>query len=73
MNRTKGIIIGVIILMFIIILLQNTEEITINIFFWDIDIALYYIPVVLAICFGLGFIAARVWDKISKKDDYDIF
>ena len=73
MNRTKAIIIGIVIIIFIIILIQNSEEITINIFFWDFDIALYYIPVLMAICFGLGFIAARAWDKISKKDDCDIY
>jgi len=32
MNRTKAIIIGIVIIIFIIILIQNSEEITINIF-----------------------------------------
>ena len=73
MNRAKAIIIGIIIVIFIIILLQNTEEVTINFFFWDVNIALYFIPILMAICFGLGFIAAKFWDGISKKDEYDIF
>jgi uncharacterized integral membrane protein len=73
MNRTKAITIGSIIIIFIIIILQNTEEVTIKIFFWDIDIALYYIPILMALCAGLGFFASRFRDKINKKDDYDIF
>jgi len=73
MNRTKAIIIGIIIAIFIIILMQNTEEVTIIIFFWDINIALYYIPILMAVCFGLGFITAKLWNRISKKDEYDVF
>ncbi len=73
MNRTKAIIIGITILIFIIILMQNTDEVTINVFFWEIDIALYYIPILMTCCAVLGFIAGKLWDKKNRKDDYDIF
>ncbi|MCU0822586.1 MAG: LapA family protein [Spirochaetes bacterium] len=73
MNRAKAIIIGIIIVVFIIILLQNTEDVTISIFFWDFSIALYYIPILMTVCFGMGFISAGLLKKIGEKDEYDIF
>lgn len=66
-NKAKAIILGTILLLFIIILLQNTHEITLNVLFWEINTSTFYIPVVIIISAVIGFYIAKAIEKKKKK------
>ncbi len=69
--NSKVIIIGILVILFIIILLQNTHMITLNFLFWEINTSAFYIPVVILLSIGAGFLITRFKKNKNKKDDLD--
>lgn len=65
--RPKLIAILVPIVLFLIILFQNTEVVTLKVLFWDISMSrILFIPLVALVGFGLGFLTAKVAGKKRK-------
>ena len=72
MYRSKTIILGITLVLFVIILLQNTHEITLNILFWEINTTTFYIPIVIIVSVALGYYIAKFFEKKNKKKNDDI-
>jgi len=61
MMRAKFIIVLVLIALFLIILIQNTQVVTLRLFFWKVGISqIILIPLTMAIGIVIGFIVAKV-------------
>ena len=59
--KTKNIVILVLVILFFIILVQNTSVVTLRLFFWQIGASqIILIPIVMAIGFIIGFVVAKV-------------
>ena len=67
--NSKAIIIGILIILFIIILLQNTHMIKLNILFWEVNTSTFYIPILILLSIGAGFLVSRFKNNKKKKDD----
>ncbi len=67
--KPKLIIILVAVLLFLIILLQNTRVVTLSIFFWDISMSqIILIPLILVLGFIFGLLAAKFIIKRKKPE-----
>ncbi len=54
----------VVIILFVVFLMQNTQVVTLRIYFWKISMSqIILIPLVLIVGFALGYIAAKVTRK----------
>lgn len=62
--KAKHIIILVIVALFLIILFQNTQEVTLRLFFWQQGMSLI---ILLAVLLFLGFIIGYVVAKITGR------
>ncbi len=64
MNKTKGIIIGILIVLALIILIQNSQIVTLRFLFWQISMS-----IILFIIFTLliGFIIGYILPLVRKK------
>ena len=52
---------AIVVLLFVIVLLQNTDVVTLRVLFWDVSMSqIILIPLVLVIGFVLGFVAAKL-------------
>lgn len=59
--RPKFIVVLVLIALFLIILIQNTQVVTLRLFFWKVGMSqIILIPLTMAIGFVVGFIVAKV-------------
>lgn len=59
--KAKTIVVLVIIGLFLIILIQNTQVVTLRLLFWKLDIAqIILVPLTMVIGFILGYLVARV-------------
>lgn len=69
MMTFKNIIIVVISILFLTILLQNTEVITLRLIFWNISMSrIIFLPMVLIIGFVLGYLTSEIRRKRKKSD-----
>jgi len=68
--KPKIIIITIVILTLMIILLQNTQVVTVRLFFWKVSMSqIILISLTLLIGFVIGFIFTTVLSKRSRKKD----
>ena len=64
MMRPKFIVLLVLIALFLIILIQNTQVVTLRLFFWKVGMSqIILIPLTMAIGFVVGFVVSRVTGK----------
>lgn len=65
--RPKFIVAVVLIALFLIILIQNTQVVTLRLFFWEVGMSqIILIPLTMAIGFVIGFIVAKVTGNRNK-------
>lgn len=70
--KPKTIAILTIVLLFLVILLQNTQVVTLKILFWQISMSqIILIPLTMLIGFILGYFAAKVSGSQSRKGGED--
>jgi uncharacterized integral membrane protein len=66
--RLKIIVLLVLIGLFVILLIQNTQVVTLRLFFWKVGMSqIILIPVTMAIGFVIGFIVAKVTGNRDKR------
>ena len=64
MMRPKFIIVLVLIALFLIILIQNIQVVTLQLFFWKVGMSqIILIPLTMAIGFVVGFVVSKVTGK----------
>jgi len=70
--RPKFIVVLVLIALFLIILIQNTQVVTLRLFFWKVGMSqIILIPLTMAIGFVVGLIVAKVTgNQTRKKSNY---
>ena len=73
MSRTKIITISIIVILFIIILIQNTDVITFNLLFWEVNTSMFYIPLIIVCSIGAGYLLAKYTGRTRKKKDADVY
>ena len=62
--RPKFIVVLVLIALLLIILIQNTQVVTLRLFFWKVGMSqIILIPLTMAIGFVVGFIVSKVTGK----------
>ena len=68
MMKTKTIIILILIALFVTIFIQNTQVVTLRLFFWKLGISqIILIPLIIAIGFVIGFIVSKVIGQRKSK------
>jgi len=68
MMRPKFIVVLVLIALLLIILIQNTQVVTLRLFFWKVGMSqIILIPLAMAIGFVVGFIVAKVTGNRDKR------
>jgi uncharacterized integral membrane protein len=68
MMRPKFIAVLVLIALFLIILIQNIQPVTLRLFFWKVGMSqIILIPLTMAIGFVVGFIVAKVAGNQRRK------
>ena len=68
MMRPKFIVVLVLIALFLIILIQNTQVVTLRLFFWKVGMSqIILIPLTMAIGFVIGFIVAKMTGNRNKR------
>jgi uncharacterized integral membrane protein len=66
--RSNFIVVLVLIALFLIILIQNTQVVTLRLFFWKVGMSqIILIPLTMAIGFVVGFIVAKVTGNQTRK------
>jgi len=66
--RPKFIVVVVLIALFLIILIQNTQVVMLRLFFWKVGMSqIILIPLTMAIGFVVGFIVAKVTGNQRKR------
>ncbi len=66
--NTKQVIIAIIVLLALILLLQNTQVVTINLFFWQISMSrIILIPLIFVLGFIVGFMVD--YHRQKKKSE----
>jgi len=64
MMRPKFIVVLVLIALFLIILIQNMQPVTLRLFFWEIGASqIILIPIIMAIGFIIGYLVAKMTGK----------
>jgi uncharacterized integral membrane protein len=66
--KTKIVIIIVLVVLLIIFVLQNTESVKVDLFFWDLNIPA---ALLLFVCFALGLIIGLVIPASQNKKEPD--
>lgn len=67
MMKAKTIVILVLIVLFVIILIQNTQVVTLHLFFWKVGMSqIILIPLTMVIGLVIGFIVAKVTGNHHK-------
>jgi len=62
--KLKTIILIVLVALFVVIAIQNTQAVTIQILFWKISISrIIFIPLLIVLGFVIGFLAAQAIKK----------
>jgi uncharacterized integral membrane protein len=70
--KPKTIIVAVLIILCLILLLQNTQVVTLRIFFWKASISrIFLLPVLVLMGFIVGYVTAKLGEK-PKKESRDI-
>jgi uncharacterized integral membrane protein len=70
--KPKTIIALVLIALFVIILVQNTQVVTLRLFFWKIAMSqIILIPLTMLIGLALGYIVAQVTGNRSKGNKHE--
>jgi len=68
MMRPKFIVVLVLIALFLIILIQNIEPVTLRLFFWKVGMSqIILIPLTMAIGFVVGFVVSKVTGNQRKR------
>jgi len=68
MMRPKFIIVLVLITLFLIILIQNIQVVTLQLFFWKVGMSqIILIPLTMAIGFVVGFVVSKVTGNQRKR------
>ncbi|MCK4955999.1 MAG: DUF1049 domain-containing protein [Candidatus Cloacimonetes bacterium] len=66
--KPKAIIILIILAFFLVLLFQNTKEISINLFFWEMNVSgTILFPAILLLGLIVGFIGAKINTKRHKR------
>ena len=66
--RPKFIVVLVLIALLLIILIQNTQVVTLRLFFWKVGMSqIILIPLAMAIGFVVGFVVSKVTGKQPTK------
>ena len=66
--RAKFIVVLVLIAIFLVILIQNIQPVTLRLFFWKVGMSqIILIPLTMAIGFVAGFIVAKVTGNKTKQ------
>jgi len=67
--KPKLIVVLVLIALLLIILIQNTQVVTLRLFFWKVGMSqIILIPLTMAIGFVVGFIVAKVTGNQRRKN-----
>jgi uncharacterized integral membrane protein len=62
--KLKTIIILILVVLFVVIAIQNTQAVTIQILFWKISMSrIIFIPLLMLLGFVIGFLVAQVIKK----------
>ena len=66
----KSIIAAIVIVSFIILLFQNTQVVTLRLFFWKVTMS-HFIMILITLFIGFigGYIISAVWRKRSKPTE----
>ena len=68
--KPKVIIILVLVGLFLIILAQNTEVVTLRLFFWEIAMSrIIFIPLIMVLGFVVGYVVAKLTESRSVVTD----
>jgi uncharacterized integral membrane protein len=68
MMKAKTIVILVIVALFVIILIQNTQVVTLRLFFWKVGMSqIILIPLTIVIGLVIGFIVAKITGNHRNK------
>jgi len=66
--RPKFIIVLILITLFLIILIQNIQPVTLRLFFWKVGMSqIILIPLIMAIGFVVGFVVSKVTGDQRKR------
>ncbi len=66
--RPKFIVVLVLIALFLIILIQNIQPVTLQLFFWKVGVSqIILIPLIMAIGFVVGFVVSKVTGNQRKR------
>ena len=64
MMRPKFVAVLILIALFLIILIQNIQPVTLRLFFWKVGMSqIILIPLIMAIGFVVGFVVSKVTGK----------
>lgn len=68
--KAKTIIILILIILFAIILIQNTQVVTVQLFFWKLSMSrIILISLLMLVGFIIGFLVAKVGKKRLKQQE----
>ena len=66
--RPKFIVVLVLIALFLIMLIQNIQPVTLQLFFWKVGVSqIILIPLIMAIGFVVGFVVSKVTGNQRKR------
>lgn len=66
--KPKTIIAGVLIILCLIVLLQNTQVVTLRFFFWEASISrIFLLPILVLLGFIIGYVMAKLEKKPKRK------
>jgi len=69
--KPKLIVVLVLIALFLIVLIQNTQAVTLRLFFWKVGMSqIILIPLTMLIGFVVGYIVTRVTGNRFKEKKY---
>jgi len=64
--KLKTILIAILVILFVVIFLQNTQMVTLQFFFWKVAVSrIILIPLFVIIGFVLGYVVAKIEKKHS--------
>ena len=66
--KPKTIVITVLIILCLIVLLQNTQMVTLRFFFWEASVSrIFLLPILVLLGFIIGYVAAKL-EKRPRKE-----
>jgi uncharacterized integral membrane protein len=69
--RPKFIVVLVLIALLLIIFIQNTQVVTLRLFFWKVGMSqIILIPLTMAIGFVVGFVVSKVTSNQTRKNKH---